>query len=612
MKRFVRLLALTVSLTMVAIHGGRASAGTCGDGIVQAPEQCDPGSPGGVVACPGRCVPPPNLEACSCTAASTDFRDFAVVADTQARLSAGATVQGGGVAVRLADGLLYVATGASIAGDAQAIGDRARLLPSSSIGRLFSNNAIVIPGAFVGDGGPFAFVPPLVLPMLPTFSAASPSSNDVDANGGGTQYLAPGAYGNVTVEPGATLVLHGLTPGSGVGGYDVQTLKVIGGGRLSADNPVVVRVAGSLKVTGKSQVGPTPGSPLLAGDVQFAVGGAIARLGRGANIQAHVFGPNATILIGRGTNAQGRFVGQKVLVQKGAAVHLIGGCGDGALESGEVCDASAPNGDGACPGKCIAGDPQGLGRIELGKAGQCTCPCSGDADCDDHNACNGVETCDAGHCVLGTPPNCDDNNPCTIDCEAAVGCVSVKEPDGTSCDDGNQCTRNDTCQNGVCVGGPPRTCSDGNDCTSDACDPAHGCTHTTLPNGTACEDGNACTAGDICIRGFCASGAAVDCNDLNPCTADSCNPLTGCLHENITNGVSCAGPSPCTVDDVCLNGTCQSGAATLCNDSNPCTIDSCQLTGPVGAQQAQCVHTNEPDLTPCGAKGLVCFNGVCH
>jgi len=36
--------------------------------------------------------------------------------------------------------------------------------------------------------------------------------------------------------------------------------------------------------------------------------------------------------------------------------------------------------------------------------------------CDDANACNGVETCNAlTGCVAGTAPNCDDGNACTTD-----------------------------------------------------------------------------------------------------------------------------------------------------------------------------------------------------
>ncbi|MBW2969587.1 hypothetical protein KY319_00490 [Candidatus Woesearchaeota archaeon] len=46
--------------------------------------------------------------------------------------------------------------------------------------------------------------------------------------------------------------------------------------------------------------------------------------------------------------------------------------------------------------------------------------CTNNSDCDDGNWCNGQETCDpTGVCQPGTPPNCDDGNPCTNDyCES--------------------------------------------------------------------------------------------------------------------------------------------------------------------------------------------------
>lgn len=46
------------------------------------------------------------------------------------------------------------------------------------------------------------------------------------------------------------------------------------------------------------------------------------------------------------------------------------------------------------------------------------------ADCDDHNLCNGTESCQAGVCIPGTGITCDDGNPCTIDtCDPVAGCT---------------------------------------------------------------------------------------------------------------------------------------------------------------------------------------------
>jgi hypothetical protein len=46
-------------------------------------------------------------------------------------------------------------------------------------------------------------------------------------------------------------------------------------------------------------------------------------------------------------------------------------------------------------------------------------------------------------------------------------------------------------------------------------------------------DGNACTSSDACGAGICQSGASLDCDDLNPCTADACDEFAGCTHDPI-------------------------------------------------------------------------------
>src|SRR5262249_32058776 len=79
-------------------------------------------------------------------------------------------------------------------------------------------------------------------------------------------------------------------------------------------------------------------------------------------------------------------------------------------------------------------------------------------------------------------------------------------------------------------GGPAPNCDDGNGCTDDSCNPATGCVHTN--NTAPCNDGNACTTNDHCAGGACMGGAALNCDDGVACTVDSCNPLTGCVHDS--------------------------------------------------------------------------------
>ena len=97
----------------------------------------------------------------------------------------------------------------------------------------------------------------------------------------------------------------------------------------------------------------------------------------------------------------------------------------------------------------------------------------------------------------------DDGNPCTVErCDAALGCVSEPVGNGTGCSDGNACTTGEVCTAGACGGGSAVTCTDdGNPCTAESCDPATGCASTPVANGTSCDDGNACTSSTTCTGG---------------------------------------------------------------------------------------------------------------
>ena len=224
--------------------------------------------------------------------------------------------------------------------------------------------------------------------------------------------------------------------------------------------------------------------------------------------------------------------------------------------------------------------------------------------CDDGNACTTNDTCAGGACVGGAPPNCDDGNGCTDDsCDAVQGCRHVNNTN--PCNDGDACTTNDTCLGGTCVGGAPPSCDDGNICTTDACDPAVGCTHTN--NNVICNDGDACTGNDVCLDGACG-GTPINCDDGNVCTDDSCDPATGCRHLNNTN--PCDDSHACTSGDVCAGGICggtpipgciECTTSSQCNDGNGCTTDFCQ--GGV------CVFVNNTD--PCDDGNACTTNDIC-
>lgn len=246
------------------------------------------------------------------------------------------------------------------------------------------------------------------------------------------------------------------------------------------------------------------------------------------------------------------------------------------------------------------------------------CDCTTDKDCaqfEDDDLCNGTLFCDTAslpyQCrvdastVVTCPPLQGESALCNAAaCASDTGaCIVVPVPDQSPCDDNDPCTVTEHCQAGQCLGGIAVNCNDGNPCTDDSCQPETGCMST--PNQADCEDGNVCTAGDTCLDGICEAGPSVDCDDGNPCTSDTCLPGQGCLHE-ATDGV-CDDGNACTSGDHCQAGACTYDTLVACDDENLCTTDSCNpATGCTFAlNSAPC---NDDDLCTTGDH---CHLGEC-
>ncbi len=215
----------------------------------------------------------------------------------------------------------------------------------------------------------------------------------------------------------------------------------------------------------------------------------------------------------------------------------------------------------------------------------------------------GNTTCaTSGVCFAKSFADCTDGNPCTADlCDAShAGCFHGA-PAAFTCDDGLKCTGPDVCAANVCSG-PAIDCNDNNVCTADSCDPEFGCVNETL-NGATCG-GDKCTSTGVCSAGGCASGAPIACADTNPCTSDGCDLTTGCTHAP-TTGAPCDDAQICTVNDQCTAGNC-SGTPDTCDDGNACTNDTCN---PVSG----CKQTN--NTVSCASDGCfvgqVCSGGSC-
>ena len=147
----------------------------------------------------------------------------------------------------------------------------------------------------------------------------------------------------------------------------------------------------------------------------------------------------------------------------------------------------------------------------VGQADPNICSCSSDPDCaayEDGNLCNGTLQCVANG---SNPFSCQVNSVTVVDCQdppagscfdyvcnpGTGGCVKVWKNAGSSCDDGNLCTVNDSCSgNGQCLGTPVN-----------------------------CSDGKFCNGLETCdvTSGLCKAGNSIDVNDGIACTDDSCD-----------------------------------------------------------------------------------------
>ncbi len=217
-------------------------------------------------------------------------------------------------------------------------------------------------------------------------------------------------------------------------------------------------------------------------------------------------------------------------------------------------------------------------------------PCSAVCDGDDDHDRDGWS---------GARTHCDDGNPCTIDiCDPGLGCMHTPVEDGTSCSDGNRCNGAETCAAGTCTRGPAPDCDDHDPCTVDSCDCSGGCVHKPAKDGRSCSDGDVCNGAETCRGGTCMRGTEPSCHDDDPCTADACDPIGGCMHTPI------AGCSVCRTDDDC-------------SDGNGCTTDACDLSHACEAATGTCTHTTIEACVPCATAAQCddenpCTTDVCN
>ena len=325
-------------------------------------------------------------------------------------------------------------------------------------------------------------------------------------------------------------------------------------------------------------------------------------------------------------------------------------------EDGDLCNGTMMCDKGDClvdPDTIV--DCTGM-QVAACKIGYCE-PGSGECktknaengtSCDDADACTIDDLCKSGACA-GDMLDPDDGNECTADsCDPAAGVQNTPVDNGTECNDGDLCTLDDMCTDGTCVGTENPDCAceadedcntfedgdpcngtlvctagacvvdedtivvcgaTGSDCTTNLCNPSTGeCEAGTTLNGTPCEDGNLCTEFDYCANGACV-GLPVDCDDINACTADACDPMTGCVNEPIDG--SCGDGDPCTLDDTCVEGACVGTPDPACECQNDVDCDAFEdddlCNGTLICVDNKCM-VDEVTVVDCGIEDL----GACE
>ena len=229
-------------------------------------------------------------------------------------------------------------------------------------------------------------------------------------------------------------------------------------------------------------------------------------------------------------------------------------CPDGDRCNGdETCSAFGQCVPGTAP-DCRDARPCRVGTCDPA-TGCVSNPVPDQTPCPDGNVCNGAEVCIGGTCTDEPNLDCDDHKACTTDsCDPVRGCsnIPLTEPSQAcpcpngdpDCDNHNVCDGIETCDPSgeICHPGTPLSCSTPNQCLVASCDPTNGCTTTPQPPGTPCNDHDACTTNDECADSTCG-GFPLSCDDGNPCTADACDSQTGCSNTPIpdcgTGGTLC-------------------------------------------------------------------------
>ena len=236
--------------------------------------------------------------------------------------------------------------------------------------------------------------------------------------------------------------------------------------------------------------------------------------------------------------------------------------------------------------------------------------------CNDHNLCTTQDSCFSGVCS-GVAVTCSASDQCheVGVCNPSTGsCTDPISVEGKPCDDGNLCILNETCHSGICQG-TSVTCTAMDQCHEiGICNPLTGnCSQPNSLDGKTCNDSDLCTQTDTCQTGLCVGSNPVVCTPLDQCyTSGTCDSATGlCDNPMKANGSTCNDNNFCTQVDHCEDGVCLGVDPVICTALNDChLVGVCDNTTGICTQPTKTDGSNCSDSNAC-TLGDTCFSGQC-
>ena len=174
--------------------------------------------------------------------------------------------------------------------------DSVQLGPGSRVAAVAANS-LGKKKATIAQEGPATL--PLVEPFCPVPAFAC-GGQDVSVAKNKTMELAPGAYGAVTLQNGADLVL-------GAGTYELCALRGGKKATIAAGPSTVLNVQGTLVLGNGSQLGSAGGGPFVVN-----VGGGTVKLGAKSKVTAVLSAPGAALDVGAKGQWRGGFCAANV------------------------------------------------------------------------------------------------------------------------------------------------------------------------------------------------------------------------------------------------------------------------------------------------------------